>query len=83
MDCWTLFFSGLSAIAAFGLLICTIIGFWFICKQTAIAKNKDTFFRFQAELMQEIKFYLHQHVTFKNELIELIDKYSKEKKLEQ
>lgn len=33
--------------------------------------------------MQEIKFYLHQHVTFKNELIELIDKYSKEKKLEQ
>lgn len=64
------------------LVILTIIGFWFIYKQIAIAKNKDIFFRFQTELMQEINFYLNQHVTFKNELIELIGKYSKEKKIE-
>ncbi|MCX8727190.1 hypothetical protein [Gilliamella sp. B2838] len=59
------------------LVILTIIGFWFICKQIAIAKNKDIFFRFQTELMQEINFYLNRNETFRNKLNELIDKYSK------
>lgn len=79
MNYWTLFFAGLSAIATTGLLFCTIIGFWFIHNQIKIAKNKDIFFSLQTELMQEINFYLNQNVTFKNELIELIGKYSKEK----
>lgn len=50
MDCLTLFFAGLSAIATLGLLICTIIGFIYIRKQIKIAKNKDILFSLQNEI---------------------------------
>ncbi|OCG11002.1 hypothetical protein A9G24_10050 [Gilliamella sp. App6-5] len=38
---WTLICDILSTISALGVLVCTIIGFKFIGKQTNIAKNKD------------------------------------------
>lgn len=71
MDTLNLIFIGLSAVATFGLLICTIIGFIFIRKQTKIldsqvelsnkqieiAKNKDILFSFQNEISNLIYSY--------------------------
>lgn len=68
MEYWTLICSILSAIASIGLFICTLIGFWFISKQTEnteaqtnfinqqtnIAKNKDILFSLQQDLFELI-----------------------------
>lgn len=61
---WTLICSILSAIAALGLLICTIIGFWFVKKQINIAKNKDILDFFHKEISQFMNENKNKHAEF-------------------
>lgn len=77
MNCWTLFFSGLSAIATLGLLICTIIGFWFIYKQIRIDKNKDIFFSLQKSLETLLNIHDKNAFMFSKEIDLLERKFIK------
>lgn len=71
MERWNLFFTGLSAVAATGLLFCTIIGFIYIRKQIKISKNQNIFFNFQQNLESELNFYLKKNYNFFSEYEEL------------
>ncbi|WP_392551606.1 hypothetical protein RHO14_08950 [Orbus wheelerorum] len=75
MEIWALIFSGLSAIASIGLLICTIIGFKFIGKQTSIAKNKDILFSLQKDLNQYLGQFYSTHARLQYECNKIIHNY--------
>ena len=72
MEYWTLICNILSTISALGVLVCTIIGFKFIGKQTNIAKNKDILFTLQKETSSLLFCYYENHNQFYNTYHELI-----------
>ena len=69
---WTLICDILSTISALGVLVCTIIGFWFIWKQIKIAKNKDMLILIQKDFSLCFEDFERKYDIFFEEFEKLI-----------